>query len=211
MRTVANLSVSFSRPTIPTDDTTTEVVFYVKEKYDRPREIYSPNSEDRIYLGQALERIWFRDETSTESLSSLLEELETQLEEVAQRSKKSTTRHQYPSILRRKLGAEKRALHGLDPTEDVDESNWFRTGHFRPREKSVPEGHPVKRHRSIVDDNGDFVLVECSESEYSDESSESEHSGEWEKWSDNEDPSQDESNGNDSGEDENDEPALSDN
>ena len=93
--------------------------------------------------------------------------------------------------------AYKTALHILDPTEDVDKSNWFKTGHFRKPKGSASEESQMKRQRSTVDDNGDFVLVECSDSEYSEGSSEDGYSGEWEHRSNNEASREDESENED--------------
>ena len=144
---------------------------------DKPSRFGSlyPKGEDKVYLAQALENIWFRDEAPTESFSSLVEDLDTRLEEVAQRSKGSNS-FVIPGL--KNWSGQKTTFHCLDPSEDVDDSNWFKTGHFRRQEGSVPEGAHTKRHRSTVDGNGDFVLEEWSESENYDKTEDYDRSSE---------------------------------
>ena len=94
----------------------------------RPKEIW-PAYADALYLGEALDKILFRDEDSTEPHGDLIKKLEMRLTEVMPRSE-TRTEEQW----RNQMGwftDRSESLYGLDPAEDVDESNWLEKGHFR--------------------------------------------------------------------------------
>ena len=53
-------------------------------------------------------------------------------------------------------------LYGLDPAEDVDESNWLGKGHFRQPRRLTPEGSRTKvtRNQEIMREREIFRLDE---------------------------------------------------
>ena len=88
-----------------------------------------PAYADALYLGEALDKILFRDKNSTEPHGDLIKKLEMRLTEVMPRS--VTERPGWQSQYRFEGLRSSESLYGLDPAEDVDESNWLEKGHLR--------------------------------------------------------------------------------
>ena len=88
-----------------------------------------PAYADALYLGEALDKILFRDKNSTEHHGDLIMKLKMRLTEVMPRSEKKT-RTQWLNQLGWSMDRDE-SLYGLDPAEDVDESNWLEKGHYR--------------------------------------------------------------------------------
>ena len=135
MQHVTNLS-RLSLPVLHDEDSTEVVHCQIKRPklFDGGRGV-CPAYADAVYLGEALDNYLFRDGNTTEPHGSLVEELKLRLGEVIPRSG-------IKSLWQWKIDAgwlkdQSESLYGLDPAEDVDESNWLEKGHFRE-----PRGGP---------------------------------------------------------------------
>ena len=122
---------------VPTSSSTpVKVVFLGKSN---SRKSLRPNVNDTIYLGQAYEKILF-PEDYTDAPAQSLETVCSRLKEVIPRCEEiDVVQWEYEVGIR--IDRPKNALR-LDPSEDVDESNWKERGHFRtvattPRHGSV--------------------------------------------------------------------------
>lgn len=121
---------------VPKSSSTPVKVILIDSSYDR---YLRPNVEDMVYLGQAYEKVLFLEDY-TDVPAQSLETFSSRLKEVMPRCEKvSETQWEYEMGLRIRL--PKNALV-LDPSEDVDASNWLERGHFgtvarTPRHGSV--------------------------------------------------------------------------
>lgn len=112
-----------------------KVVFYFSENPDFPHfgpSIYGvcPSNDDSIYLGQALNSILFQADAFISPNSLRIEELKTLLWDVVERSHRRNFKDwEYGAGW--KIDRSRLSSRPLDPTEDVDESNWMEKGHFK--------------------------------------------------------------------------------
>lgn len=138
-RSLTNLNSQYALPAADK----IEVVFIFDEDLSdyelKAREGWCPKDEDSVGLGRGLENILALGQNSSEdTVAHMAQELESRVKEVCSYSTKSTLRAWA-------IAAGWRPEHGpsmltLDPSEDVDDSNWMEKGHYRvPRFSSLDE------------------------------------------------------------------------
>ncbi|KAL8722593.1 MAG: hypothetical protein Q9225_000949 [Loekoesia sp. 1 TL-2023] len=113
----------------------TKVVFYFHDHHDDPNPrsgIHGvcPSSDDSIHLGQALYGILLKTYASKSSEIALSKELETLLWKLPTRGAWRNFRDwKYEAGWL--IDSSRLSSRPLNPTEDVDESNWMEKGHFK--------------------------------------------------------------------------------
>ncbi|KAI4184965.1 MAG: hypothetical protein L6R41_004400, partial [Letrouitia leprolyta] len=110
-------------------DHATEVLLDIQAFSSEAEPLYRSN-EDSWYLGEAIDEILFWDESSSSSRDVLLEAFNARLAEVRERNSGNnyTERSHGAGWMIKKNRLSER---NLDPSEDVDESNWTERGHFK--------------------------------------------------------------------------------
>lgn len=110
-----------------------------------------PNFEDSIYLGQAGEKVLFSDSRSDmEALQVSIKELSARVKEVFPRCERVDRKElEYKMGLRIDLDKD---APTLDPSEDVDESNWRERGYFR-KTSTTTEQSSAASNGATVDEN----------------------------------------------------------
>ncbi|KAL8942534.1 MAG: hypothetical protein Q9211_001345 [Gyalolechia sp. 1 TL-2023] len=109
-----------------------DVTKVVSLQISEPTKRSCPSSKDSVYLGEALDEILFWDETSPSSLAEIREVFEARLVEVRKRS----PRRDYFTWMHEndwRVDSSRLTARTLDPSEDVDGSNWMERGHFKER------------------------------------------------------------------------------
>ena len=100
------------------------------------RELWCPNAQDSIYLGQAYEKVLFPEDYPHDPEQSL-EDFSSRVQEVVQRCDK-VEMDKWDYQMGYRVDRDPDALV-LDPSEDVDESNWREQGHFRRVARTTDE------------------------------------------------------------------------
>ena len=135
MSNLTKLKYNHSQTVLDKGDPT-KVLFYLEENdnqspiSENPKGV-CPSSEDSVYLGQAVNDILFgRDTASTSSINASKGALESLLVEVGKRSPTMGIREwEYKAGWR--IHKWRLTSCPLDPTEEIDESNWMEKGYFK--------------------------------------------------------------------------------
>ncbi|KAL8937887.1 MAG: hypothetical protein Q9216_004193 [Gyalolechia sp. 2 TL-2023] len=132
-----------------------------------------PSNEDSIYLGEALDDVLFWDETSSLSLDAVQQVFEERLAEVRNRSARKDIG---VWVLETGwwVGTDRLTKRTLDPSEDVDESNWTERGHFKKSDK-VLDSQSASSASPEVDRVKSFDAIQLGNDDQTNSGDEGEH------------------------------------